>query len=50
MTHQVQLSDNEYQVILQLLQNERGELHPEIRRSTMKRGGPRGAPRAPEAG
>jgi len=35
MMHQVQLSDNEYQVLLQLLQNERGDLHPEIRRSTM---------------
>ena len=35
MMRQVQLSDNEYQVLLQLLQNERGDLHPEIRRSTM---------------
>jgi ppGpp synthetase/RelA/SpoT-type nucleotidyltranferase len=35
MTHQVQLNDQEYQVLLQLLETERGELHPEIRRSTM---------------
>ena len=35
MMRQVQLSDHEYQVLLQLLQNERGELHPEVRRSTM---------------
>jgi hypothetical protein len=35
MMRQVQLSDNEYQVILQLLENERGDLHPEVRRSTM---------------
>lgn len=35
MMRQVQLSDNEYQVLLQILQNERGDLHPEVRRSTM---------------
>jgi len=35
MTHQVQLNDQEYQVLLQILENERGELHPEVRRSTM---------------
>ena len=35
MMRQMQLSDNEYQVLLQLLENERGDLHPEIRRSTM---------------
>ena len=35
MTHQVQLNDQEYQVLLQLLEAERGGLHPEIRRSTM---------------
>ena len=35
MTHQVQLNDQEYQVLLQLLESERGELHPEVRRSTM---------------
>lgn len=35
MMRQVQLSDNEYQVLLQILENERGELHPEVRRSTM---------------
>ena len=32
---QMQLSDNEYQVLLQILQTERSELHPEVRRSTM---------------
>jgi len=35
MTHQVQLNDQEYQVVLQLLEAERGDLHPEVRRSTM---------------
>ncbi len=35
MTHQVQLNDQEYQVVLQLLKAERGDLHPEVRRSTM---------------
>jgi len=32
---QVQLNDNEYQVVLEVLQTERSELHPEVRRSTM---------------
>jgi len=31
----VQLNDQEYQVVLQLLEAERGDLHPEVRRSTM---------------
>ncbi len=35
MMRQVQLSDNEYQILLQILENERGDLHPEVRRSTM---------------
>jgi hypothetical protein len=35
MMRQVQLSDNEFQVLLQILENERGDLHPEVRRSTM---------------
>jgi hypothetical protein len=35
MMRQVQLSDNEFQVISQLLENERRDLHPEVRRSTM---------------
>ena len=35
MMRQMQFSDNEYQVLLQILENERGELHPEVRRSTM---------------
>ena len=35
MAHQVQLNDQEYQVVLQLLEAERGDLHPEVRRSTM---------------
>ena len=35
MTHQVQLDDQEYQVLLQILEAERGGLHPEVRRSTM---------------
>ena len=35
MIRQVQLSDSEYHVLLQILENERGDLHPEVRRSTM---------------
>jgi len=35
MTRQLQLNDQEYQVVLELLEAERGNLHPEIRRSTM---------------
>jgi Trp operon repressor len=35
MTHQAQFNDQEWQLVLELLQTERGELHPEVRRSTM---------------
>jgi hypothetical protein len=35
MTYQTQLSDVERNLVLQLLDSERSNLHPEIRRSTM---------------
>jgi hypothetical protein len=33
--HQAQFSDREWQVLLEVLETERRELHPEVRRSTM---------------